>query len=268
MENNAKVTIKSLVEKKKSGNKVTALTAYDYATAKILDESGIDIILVGDSLGMVVLGYPDTLKVTMDEMIHHTKAVARGVKRAMVVGDMPYLSYGVSEDVTIQNAGRFIKEGGAHAVKLEGGVPVAGLVKKMTDLGIPVMGHIGMQPTHTLVESGYHVHGRGAMSRESLIDDAVSLEKAGVFSIVLECVDSVTASEITKKILVPTLGIGAGGGTDGQILVSYDMLGMYEEIKPKFVKRYAQMADIMRRAFLNYKDEVEKGIFPGKENTY
>ena len=263
-----RVTLDYLKDKKKKGEKIVALTAYDFVMAKMLDETGVDLILVGDSLGMVVLGYSDTLKVTMDEMIHHTCAVTRGVERALVVGDMPFLSYGASEELTIMNAARFIKEGGAQAVKLEGGRSMAAIVKKMTTLGIPVLGHIGMMPTHIMAQSGYHVQGKNESEKEVILEDALALEEAGVFGIVLECVNARLAQEITEKIHVPTIGIGAGSHCDGQILVSHDLLGLYEEMKPKFVKRYAQMADVMRKAFQAYREDVMKGKFPGKEQSY
>lgn len=263
-----KVTLHKLAAKKKAGEKITALTAYDFSMAKVMDESGIDLILVGDSLGMVVLGYPNTLSVTMDEMIHHTKAVRRGVKNALLVGDMPFLSYGVSEEITVANAGRFLQEGGAQAVKVEGGKAMAGLIKKMVSLGISVLGHIGMMPTHVFAESGYHTQGKDTQSKQELIDDALALENAGAFGIVLECIPSALAQEITSKVKIPTLGIGAGPHCDGQILVSYDLLGLYEEIQPKFVKCYAHMAKTAKEAIKSYKHEVESGIFPDQEHSY
>ena len=263
-----RVTIDSLHAKKKSKAKIAALTAYDFVTAKIMDEVGVDLILVGDSLGMVILGYENTLKVSMSEMIHHTKAVSRAVRQALVVADMPFLSYGVSDEWTLQNAGRFIQEAGAQAVKLEGGQAMARVVRKIVDLGIPVLGHIGMTPTHVLTEGGYHVQGKNEADRQRLMEDALSLQDAGAFGIVLECVKANTACEISEKLTIPTIGIGSGANCDGQILVSHDLLGLYEEIKPKYVKRYAELASQMKNAFKSYQGEVANGTFPGKEHSF
>lgn len=263
-----KITVETLKQKKKSGEKIVALTAYDYITAKLLDEVGIDLILVGDSLGMVVLGEKDTLKVTVDQMLHHTQAVTRGVKQALVVADMPFLSYGVQDEATILNAGRFIQGAHAHAVKLEGGESHVTVIKKMVDLGIPVLGHIGMTPTHILTQSGYRVQGKTDEEATRLMRDAKALEGAGVFGLVLECVPSGLASEITHALSIPTIGIGAGGGCDGQILVSHDLLGLYEEFQPKFVRRYADLAHQMRKAFEAYREDVLKKKFPGKDESY
>lgn len=264
----SKLNLSHLTAKKARKEKISALTAYDYPMAKVMDEAGIDIILVGDSLGMVVLGYPDTLKVTMEDMIHHTKAVSRAVQRALVVTDMPFCSYGVSDELTVQNAARLIQEGGAQAVKLEGGKIVASSVRKMVDLGIPVLGHIGMTPTHVLTESGYHIQGKTPISQESIIEDALALQETGAFGVVLECIPSALAGEITAKLSIPTIGIGAGKDCDGQILVSYDLLGFDSGIHPKFVKHYAELSDVMKKACEKFKNDVEKGYFPGKEHSY
>lgn len=263
-----KVTPQALALKKHAGEKIVALTAYDYSMARLMDDCGIDLVLVGDSVGMVALGYENTLPVSMEEMLHHTRAVSRAVKRALVVADMPFLSYGVSDEATVKNAGRFIQEGFAQGVKLEGGREMAAAVRKLVDLGVPVLGHIGMMPSHILSESGYRVMGKSAAAQRDLMDDAQALQDAGVFGIVLECVKSDVAATITETLAIPTIGIGAGAACDGQILVSYDLLGIYEAVKPKFAKRYAQLASEMRKAFEAYKADVEQGSFPGKEYTY
>lgn len=259
-----RIAIENLNQKKKRGEKIVSLTAYDYITAQVLDEVGVDFILVGDSLGMVVLGYPDTLLVTVDDMIRHSQAVVRGTKQSMVVVDMPFLSYGVSDEKTIENAGRMIRETGAQAVKLEGGVIFASAIQKMVNLGIPVLGHIGMTPTHVLVESGYHMHGKTALDRQRLLEDAKALEKAGAWGIVLECVDPALAREISLEIHIPTIGIGSGQDCDGQILVSHDLLGLYEDLTPKFVKKYGDLRLEMKRAFAQYKKEVKERQFPAQ----
>ncbi|MBI1883508.1 MAG: 3-methyl-2-oxobutanoate hydroxymethyltransferase [Chlamydiae bacterium] len=263
-----KVTLEILKLKKKAHEKIVALTAYDYGTAKILDEVGTDLILVGDSLGMVVLGYSSTLPVTLDDMIHHTRAVARGVRKSLLVADMPFSSYGISHEDTLRNAARFIQEAHAQAVKLEGGRTLADVIQKMVSVGIPVLGHLGMLPTHVIAQSGYHVQGRDVRQQKEMIEDALVLQDAGVFGLVLECVPTTLAREITEKLEIPTLGIGAGSDCDGQILVSHDLLGLYEGMKPKFVKQYAHLAQTMREAFKSYADDVKKGKFPSKEHIY
>ncbi|MBI1871198.1 MAG: 3-methyl-2-oxobutanoate hydroxymethyltransferase [Chlamydiae bacterium] len=263
-----KVTPKFLQSKKQKGKKILALTAYDFPMAEILDEVGIDLILVGDSLGMVVLGDSTTLRVTMEDMIRHSLAVTRAVERSMVVADMPFLSYGITEEETLRNAGRLIQEANVQAVKIEGGKSMAPFTKKLVGLGIPVLGHIGMTPTHVLTYSGYHVQGKSASLKTEILEDALALEEAGALGIVLECIPSPLAEEVTAKLKIPTIGIGAGIHCDGQILVSHDLLGLYTQFQPKFVKRYACLSDAMKKAFENYKEEVEKGIFPGKEHSY
>lgn len=238
--------------KKKNKEKITALTSYDYWTTLILNEVGVDIILVGDSLGMIMLGYKNTLPVSMDEMIHHTKAVVKGNKNSLIVGDMPFMSDNITVSKTIKNAGRFIKEGLCGAVKLEGGASIKGIVKSVIDSGIPVMGHIGLTPQDILVLGGY----KRQNNRDRLINDAVSLQEAGVFSIVLECIPEELAKEITKKIDVPTIGIGSGKYCDGQILVTHDILGLYPEITPKFIKPYINLKPQIIKALSKWKNEV------------
>jgi 3-methyl-2-oxobutanoate hydroxymethyltransferase len=262
-----KTTIPSLYEKKRSGEKITMLTAYDYPTAAILDEAGIDIILVGDSLGMVVLGYENTLPVTMDEMIHHTSAVSRGTKNALVVGDMPYLSYHVSSKSTIENAGRFIKGAGAGAVKIEGcGKSRLRMIRKMVEAEIQVMGHLGLTPQSIHQMGGFKVQGRGGKDR--LVDTARDLEEAGVFSIVLEGIPGELGEKITQSVKVPTIGIGAGSGCDGQVLVTHDLIGLSGGKVAKFVKKYASLREEIEKAVKSFKTEVEEGSFPADEHTY
>jgi 3-methyl-2-oxobutanoate hydroxymethyltransferase len=262
-----KVTIPSLYEKKSRAEKITMLTAYDYPTACILDEAEIDIILVGDSLGMVVLGYENTLPVTMDEMIHHTKAVSRGAKNTLVVGDMPYLSYHISSKDTIKNAGRFIKEAGAEAVKIEGsGKNRLRMIRKMVDAEIQVMGHLGLTPQSIHQMGGFRVQGRG--EENQLIDTAHALEDAGVFSIVLEGIPGELGAKITQSVNVPTIGIGAGNSCDGQVLVIQDLIGLSGGKLPKFVKKYATVRQEIEKAVRQFKKEVEAGSFPAEEHTY
>lgn len=264
----ARVTTVSLKEKKRNGQKITMLTAYDFPTARAIDEAGIDIALVGDSLGMVVLGYENTLFVTMEEMLHHTRAVARGAKNAMVVADMPFLTYHLSVEDGLRNAGRFIQEGGAQAVKLEGGQERTAVIKAMVEAGIPVMGHIGLTPQSVYQLGGFRVQGKDLEAAKKLITDARALEEAGVFAIVLECVPAPLAERITREIGVPTIGIGAGAGCDGQVLVSHDLLGLTAGHVPKFVRRYANIWETMREAFQAYKKEVEEGAFPAEEHCF
>ncbi len=263
-----KSTVSSIREKKKSGKKITALTAYDYFSARVLNEAGIDIILIGDSLGMVVLGYENTLPVTVDEMVHHMKAVARGNRRCLLVGDLPFLSYHISVEEALRNAGRFVQEGGAQAVKLEGGKEMAGLVSRMVASGIPVLGHIGLTPQDILNLGGYKVQGRDHESAQRLIEDARALEAAGAFAVVLECVPAALAGEITGALSVPTIGIGAGPHCDGQILVTADLLGMFDRFTPKFVRRYADLWGTTVKAIGEYKREVEEGKFPAEKESY
>lgn len=263
-----KVTVATIRKKKKRKEKIVTLTAYDYSTSRIMNEAGIDLILVGDSLGMVVLGYENTVPVTMADMLHHTRAVVRGNTRCLVAADMPFLSYQVSDEEALHNAGRLIQEAGAGAVKLEGGKEVAPLVEKMVRAGIPVLGHIGLLPQDILQEGGYLVRGRDESSADNLMKDARALEAAGAFAIVLECVQAKTAGKITASLSIPTIGIGAGPLCDGQILVVDDLLGLYDRIQPRFVKPYADLKTEMLEAFRHYKQEVEEGIFPDEDHSF
>ena len=262
---NTSVTFK---ESKKNGEKLTMLTAYDYTTAKLLDESGIDSILVGDSLGMVVLGYDDTLSVTMEDMIHHSAAVARGAKNALIVTDMPFMSYQTSVYDAVVNAGRLVKEGKAQAVKLEGGIEFCEHIKAIVKASIPVCAHIGLTPQSINAFGGFKVQGKGKQEAQRLLDEARAVEEAGAFAVVLECVPAKLAKKISESISIPTIGIGAGAGCDGQVLVYQDMLAMYSDFKPKFVKQYAQVGSVMKDAFRQYIDEVKSGAFPSEEHTF
>lgn len=262
---NTSVTFK---ESKKSGEKLTMLTAYDYTTAKLLDESGVDSILVGDSLGMVVLGYDDTLSVTMEDMIHHSAAVARGAKNALVITDMPFMSYQTSVYDAVVNAGRLVKEGKAQAVKLEGGIEFCEHIKAIVKASIPVCAHIGLTPQSINAFGGFKVQGKGKEEAQRLLDEARAVEEAGAFAVVLECVPAKLAKKISESISIPTIGIGAGAGCDGQVLVYQDMLAMYSDFKPKFVKQYAQVGSVMKDAFRQYIDEVKSGAFPSEEHTF
>lgn len=252
----------------KGARRLTELTAYDYPTALFVDQSGIDMILVGDSLAMVVLGQEDTLSVDMEVMIHHTRAVARAVRRALVIGDMPFLSYQVSVEEAVLNAGRFLKEGRAQAVKLEGGRRVVRQVEAIVAAGIPVQGHIGLTPQSSAQLGGFRVQGKTAEAAKSLIEDAQALAEAGCFSIVLEAIPTPIAARITESIPVPTIGIGAGPHCDGQVLVVHDVLGLFDRFLPRFVKRYADLGGSIREALRRYKEEVEGGVFPGPEHTF
>lgn len=263
-----KNTVMTFKQAKAEGKKLSMLTAYDYSMAKIIDESGVHGILIGDSLGMVVKGEEDTLSVTMEEVIYHTKAVKRGAKNALVVSDMPFLSYQVSIEQAVLNAGRLVKEGGASAVKLEGGANVAAQVKAIVDAQIPVMGHIGLTPQSVNAFGGFKVQGKSEEAAKQLIEDAVLLEKAGAFSIVLEGIPEKVAELITKAVSIPTIGIGAGKYCDGQILVYQDMLGMFSDFVPKFVKQYANLGMIMKEAIGSYVKEVEEGVFPEEKHTF
>lgn len=264
----ARITTSVLKEKKRKGEKITMLTAYDYATAALIDEAGIDVILVGDSLGNVILGYENTLAVTMDDMVHHTKAVVRGVKNAMVVGDMPFLSYHISIPESVRNAGRLIQEAGAQAVKLEGGRERVNVIKAILDAEIPVMGHIGLTPQSVHQFGGFKVQGRDLETAKRLIEDAKALEQAGVFSIVLEGVPAALAKRITAEVSIPTIGIGAGRDCDGQVLVINDMLGFSRGHVPKFVKKFANLHPQMLQAIEAYREEVKVGTFPAEEHCY
>lgn len=262
---NSAVTFKNAKEK---GEKLTMLTAYDYSTAKLMDEAGINGILVGDSLGNVILGYEDTISVTMEDMIHHGAAVARGAKNALVVIDMPFMSYQTSVYDALVNAGRLMKEGRAGAVKLEGGKTICPQIQAITGAGIPVMGHLGLTPQSINAFGGFKVQGKTEEAAKQLVEDAKAVEEAGAFALVLECVPKKLADLITKEVNIPTIGIGAGNGCDGQILVYQDLLGMFSDFTPKFVKKYANVGEVMKEAFRSYIDEVEQGIFPAKEQEY
>ncbi len=263
-----RVSTASLKEKRLNNQKITMLTSYDYSTAAMVDAAGIDMILVGDSLGMVVLGYENTLSVTMDDMLHHTKAVARATSHTMVVGDMPFLSYHISVPEAVRNAGRFIQEAGAQAVKLEGGIERIDTVKAILDAQIPVMAHIGLTPQSVNQLGGFKVQGKDLDGAQKLIEDARALAAAGVFGIVLECVPGELARKITEEVSVPTIGIGAGPHCDGQVLVINDMLGMFKGHIPKFVKKYANLEPLIMEALQNYKQEVEMGSFPAPEHGF
>jgi 3-methyl-2-oxobutanoate hydroxymethyltransferase len=263
-----KITIADLMTKKERGDKITMLTAYDYPTAQLVDKAGIETILVGDSLGMVVLGYTSTVPVTMEEMIHHTKAVTRGTTYAFVIGDMPFMSYQAGIEKAIENAGRFIKEGQCDAVKLEGGSEVAPVVKAIVTAGIPVCAHIGLTPQTATQLSGFKVQGKDAESARNLINAAKDLEEAGAFMIVMECIPEILAARITKELTIPTIGIGAGRECDGQVLVYHDTVGLFERFTPKFVKQYIKLGPMIVDALKEYKNEVEKGAFPGEEHIF
>jgi 3-methyl-2-oxobutanoate hydroxymethyltransferase len=263
-----KVTISDLMRKKGQGEKITMLTAYDYPTAQMVDKAGVDTILVGDSLGMVVLGYASTVPVSMEEMIHHTKAVTRGTEYALVIGDMPFMSYQTGVQKAIENAGRFMKEGGCDAVKLEGGSEAAPVVKAIVTAGVPVCGHIGLTPQTATQLSGFKVQGKDAESAKKLIESAKDLEQAGAFMLVMECIPEVLASRITKELGIPTIGIGAGRDCDGQVLVYHDVVGLFERFTPKFVKQYIKLEPMVVDALKEYKREVEEGLFPGEEHTF
>ena len=263
-----KNTVQTFKEAKSNHTKLAMLTAYDYSTAKLQDEAGIHGILVGDSLGNVILGYDSTVAVTMEDMIHHGAAVARGAKEAMVVVDMPFMSYQTSVYDAVVNAGRLMKEGRANAVKLEGGVSVCPQIKAITDAGIPVMAHLGLTPQSINAFGGFKVQGKNEAAARKLIDDAKAVEEAGAFALVLECVPAKLAKIISEQLTIPTIGIGAGAGCDGQILVYQDMLGMFSDYTPKFVKRFAEVGSVMKEAFTNYIKEVQAETYPAEEHTF
>ena len=263
-----KNTVSTFREQKANNDKITMLTAYDYSTAKLMDQAGINGILVGDSVGMVVLGYEDTLPVTMEDMIHHTAAVTRGAKDALVVGDMPFMSYHVSVEEAVRNAGRLMKEGGCQAVKLEGGAAVCPQIKAITEASIPVMAHIGLTPQSVNAFGGFKVQGKSEEGAKKLIEEAKAVEEAGAFAVVLECVPAKLAEIISQSINIPTIGIGAGAGCDGQILVYQDMLGMFSDFTPKFVKKFAEVGEVMKDAFKAYIEETKQGSFPAPEHTF
>ncbi|TDX59124.1 3-methyl-2-oxobutanoate hydroxymethyltransferase [Orenia marismortui] len=264
-----KVTIKTLQQKKDLKEKITMLTGYDYQTAKLIDQAGIDIILVGDSLGMVVLGYENTLRVTIEDMIYHSKAVTRGSKRAMVVTDLPFMAYKIADiSQTVQNAGRIIKESRATAVKMEGGQDIVEEVKATIDAGIPVMGHLGLTPQSVNQFGGFKVQCKEESAAKKLVEDALALEGAGIFALVLECIPAKLAKEVTEQLSIPTIGIGAGKDCDGQVLVTQDMLGILSDFTPRFVRRYADLDNQIKQAFKNYKEEVQNGNFPSLDESF
>jgi 3-methyl-2-oxobutanoate hydroxymethyltransferase len=263
-----KISIDKIRQKKASGQKITMMTAYDYPTARLVDESGIDTILVGDSLAMVVLGYESTVPVTMDEMIHHCKAVSRGAKRGFIIGDMPFMSYHLSMEQAVENAGRFIKEAACDAVKLEGGSDMAPVVRAVVKAGIPVCAHIGLTPQTATMLGGFKVQGKDAESARALVKSAEDLQQAGAFMIVMECIPDLLAAKITETLSIPTIGIGAGKNCDGQVLVFHDLVGLFERFTPKFVKQYINLSPLIKEALIQYKNEVEKGSFPGPEHGF
>lgn len=263
-----KNTVVTFQKAKAEGTKLTMLTAYDYSTAKLLDEAGVNSILVGDSLGNVILGYEDTIPVTMEDMIHHGAAVARGAKNALVVIDMPFMSYQVSVEEAVYNAGRLMKEGLGGAVKLEGGEEVCPQIRAIVNAGIPVMAHLGLTPQSIHIFGGHKVQGKTEAAAKKLIEAAKKVQEAGAFAVVLEAVPSKLAEMITKELAIPTIGIGAGNSCDGQVLVYQDMLGMFSDFTPKFVKRYANLGELMKTAFRTYIEEVQSGAFPAEEHAY
>jgi len=263
-----KVTILTLKEKREKGEPITMLTAYDYPTGLLVDQAGIDILLVGDSLAMVVLGHENTVAVTMDEMLHHCKAVARGAKTPLLVGDMPFMSYQVDIREAVRNAGRFLKEGGMDVVKLEGGTEVAPTVKAIVDAGIPVMGHIGLTPQTISKLGGFRVQGKDVAAARALIESAQALEQAGAFALILEAIPAPVARLITERVSIPTIGIGAGPHCNGQVLVMHDMIGLFDRFVPKFVKQYVNIFPLILQALTTYRDEVIAGTFPGPEHGY
>lgn len=261
-------TIRKLAEMKRAGEKIPMVTAYDYTAARIADAAGIPILLVGDSLGMVVLGYDSTIPVTMDDMVRHSRMVSRGAVEALVVTDLPFMSYQVDADAAMRNAGRLMQEGGAHTVKLEGGVAVAGTVRRIVDAGVPVMGHIGLTPQSVNALGGYRVQGRTKAAARRVWDDAKALQDAGAYAVVLECVPSPLARVITARLTIPTIGIGAGPDCDGQVQVFHDMLGLYSEFVPKHARRYANLGEDMGTAFGRYAEDVRDGSFPNESESF
>ena len=263
-----KNTTTSIMQMKNSGHKISMLTAYDYTTARLLDEAGVNTILVGDSLGNVILGYEDTISVTVEDMIHHSAAVARGAKNALVVTDLPFMSYQTSVYDAVVNAGRLMKEGRAGAVKLEGGKEVCPQIKAIVSAGIPVVAHLGLTPQSINTFGGFKVQGKTEAAAKKLIEDALAVQEAGAFAVVLECIPEKLAKIVTEKLDIPTIGIGAGAGCDGQILVYQDMLGMFSDYVPKFVKKFANVGDVMKQAFKDYINEVSAGTYPAEEHTF
>jgi 3-methyl-2-oxobutanoate hydroxymethyltransferase len=263
-----RVNILKLQEMKRAGEKIAMLTAYDYSTAKLVDEAGVHLILVGDSLGMVVLGHDSTVPVSLDDMLHHTRAVVRGTKQALVIGDMPFMTYQVNANDALRNAGRFLQETGCQAVKLEGGVHMAPTVKRIVECGIPVMGHIGLTPQSINQLGGHRVQGKTPETARKLLEDALALEQAGAFAIVLELVPAQLAQLITQRLKIPTIGIGAGQYCDGQVLVINDMLGLFTDFVPKHTRQYLKLADTIRAALSEYVTDVQSNRFPAAENTF
>ncbi len=262
------VTIRHIAEMKARGEKIPMITAYDYTTARLADEAGIPLLLVGDSLGMVMLGHDSTIPVTMEDMVHHVKAVARGVKRSLIVGDMPFMSYQIDTSQAMTNAARLMQEGGAHTVKLEGGEKVAETIRRIVDAGIPVMGHIGLTPQSVHAFGGYRVRGRNRREAVQLLRDAQAVEQAGAYAVVLELVPTSLAHLISQRLSIPTIGIGAGAGCDGQVQVLHDMLGLFTDFVPKHAKRFAFLAETIREAFTQYAQEVKEGSFPAEEHSF
>lgn len=263
-----KMTVPEVRSKKEKGEKIVCLTAYDYCLARILDESGIDILLVGDSLGSVVQGHDNTLPVTVGDVIYHTKAVVRGRRRALVVSDMPFMTFQLGVDEAKRNAGRLVQEGGAESVKLEGGVTQAATIEGLVKMGVPVMGHVGLTPQSVHQFGGYRIQGRGEADARAILDDAMAVEQAGAFAVVLEGIPVQLAREITQRVSIPTIGIGAGMHCDGQILVVHDMLGLFDDFTPKFVKRYANLKETIGGAVRSYMEEVRTEAFPAEEHTF
>jgi len=265
---NEKITVSNFRESKRTGRKITMLTAYDYPTAKIIDQSGVDAILVGDSLGMVVLGYEDTTRVTMEDMVHHTKAVVRGAKRAMVVADMPFLSYHMGIYESVRNAGKLVNEDGCKAIKLEGGEEVVEDIKAIIRAGIPVMGHLGYTPQSINIFGGHKAQGKTFETAKKIYKDALLLQEAGVFAIVLECVPYKLAKFITEKLEIPTIGIGSGAMCDGQVLVIHDIIGMFRDFVPRHTKRYADVGEVLENSVKSYIKDVTEGVFPTEKNSF
>ncbi len=263
-----KVTVPDIAKKKHQGEKIACLTAYDYSFARILDQAGVDILLVGDSVGCVFQGQANTLPVTLDEMVYHTRAVVRGRKRALVVGDMPFLSYQISREQAIHNAGRLLQEGGAEGVKLEGGLAIQATIEAIVKIGIPVMGHVGLTPQSVHRFGGYKVQGKSREQREAVMGDALAVEDAGAFAVVLEGIPLDLAKEISERLAIPTIGIGAGPHCDGQVLVIHDMLGLFDDFTPKFVKRYADMKEVVTAAVKSFIADVRERKFPGEEHSF
>lgn len=264
----AKIRIATLKKRKEAGEKIVMITAYDYPTGRLADEAGVEVVLVGDSLGNAVLGFEDTIPVTLDHMVHHTAAVRRGVRRALVVADMPFMTYKITPEEALRNAARLVREGGAEAVKLEGGREVAPTVCRIVESGIPVMGHLGLTPQSIHALSGYRVRGKTDEGAQRLVEDALALQEAGCFAVVLECLPTDLAREITEKLAIPLIGIGAGEGCDGQVLVLCDLLGLSFGKVPRFVKPYAQVGEIVKEAIENYAREVRRGDYPDPEHSY